>query len=132
MLRLSQGLGRLRDVLRDPVHTRFVAVTRAAALPRVETVRLLERLATAAIDAPIVIVNAAGAGTCRRCERDRRAQRTEIAALQRGLRKAGNPRAVLIAPGELPPPHGLARLRRWRRTWRETESRRPAAARRSP
>ena len=43
LLRLSQGLGRLRALLTDPARTRFVVVTRPAALPRAETVRLAAR-----------------------------------------------------------------------------------------
>jgi arsenite-transporting ATPase len=39
LLRLSQGLRRLRELLADPARTTFVAVTRAAALPHAETVR---------------------------------------------------------------------------------------------
>ena len=37
LLRLSQGLRRLRELLTDPARTTFVAVTRPAALPRAET-----------------------------------------------------------------------------------------------
>jgi arsenite-transporting ATPase len=40
LLRMSQGLGRLKTLLADPQRTSFVAVTRAAALPREETHRL--------------------------------------------------------------------------------------------
>ena len=40
LLRLSQGLGRLRALLTDPGARSFVAVTRAAALPRAENGRL--------------------------------------------------------------------------------------------
>ena len=44
LLELSQGLGRLRALLADPRRTSFVAVTRGAALPRAETVRLIAAL----------------------------------------------------------------------------------------
>ena len=37
LLQLSQGLGRLRGLLADPARTSFIAVTRAAALPRAES-----------------------------------------------------------------------------------------------
>ena len=40
LLRLSRGLGQLRALLTNPARTRFLVVTRAAALPRAETVRL--------------------------------------------------------------------------------------------
>ena len=118
LLKLSQGLGRLRDMMSDPRRTRFIAVTRPAVLPRAETIRLLERLHAASVFVPMVVVNAVGAGTCSRCRADRRAQRQEIAALRRQLTKGGAPqRQVLVAPAELPPPHGWRALRRWRTTW---------------
>jgi arsenite-transporting ATPase len=118
LLRLSQGLSRLRDLMSDPGLTRFIAVTRTGALPRMETVRLLERLDGSGIATPAVLVNAVGAGTCRRCERDRATQRTEIAALRRVLaRRRGRP-LVLTAPAEIPPPHGVRALRAWIKTWR--------------
>ena len=63
LLRLSQGLRRLRELLTDPARTTFVAVTRPAALPHAETLRLLRRLRAASISVPAVIVNAVGAGT---------------------------------------------------------------------
>jgi arsenite/tail-anchored protein-transporting ATPase len=118
LLRLSQGLGRLRDIMSDAGRTRFIAVTRAAALPRAETVRLLERLRHASVSVPIVVVNAIGAGTCRRCRGDRAAQRKEIGALERAVSKGRKARPRIVqAPAELPPPHGWRSLRRWRRAW---------------
>src|SRR4029453_16896618 len=44
LLKLSQGLGRLRMLLADEDRTSFVAITRAAALPQRETLDLLHRL----------------------------------------------------------------------------------------
>ena len=64
LLRLSQGLRRLRELLTDPARTTFVAVTRPAALPHAETLRLLRRLRAASISVPAVIVNAMGSGSC--------------------------------------------------------------------
>ena len=119
LLRLSKGLGRLRELMTDPRRTRFVAVTRAAALPRAETARLLDRLTAASIHAPIVIVNALGAGTCSRCRRERQAQGREVTALLRGL-PAGEdrPPVVAAARAEIPAPHGHLHLREWRDSWR--------------
>jgi arsenite-transporting ATPase len=118
MLRLSQGLGRLRDVMSDASRTRFIVVTRAAALPRAETIRLLDHLRLARISVPAVIVNAVGAGSCSRCESDGRAQRREIAALRGALKAADPPPAVLLAPAQIPPPRKHNRLRDWRALWR--------------
>jgi arsenite/tail-anchored protein-transporting ATPase len=116
LLKLSQGLGRLRALLADPRRTSFVAVTRGAALPRAETVRLIAELGRMKVHVPAIVVNAVGRGTCSRCRRASAAETREIAAL-RG--SAGATRHVVIAPAEVPPPHGAAGLRRWQRTWRE-------------
>jgi arsenite/tail-anchored protein-transporting ATPase len=117
LVRLSQGLGRLRDIMGDADRTRFVAVTRPAALPRAETIRLIERLQAASVAVPIVIVNAIGGGTCSRCRADRAAQRKEIAALWKQATKGNTSRELVVAPAELPPPHGWRALQRWRSTW---------------
>jgi arsenite-transporting ATPase len=118
LLALSQGLGRLRALLEDPRRTRFVAVTRAAALPRAETLRLVRRLRRMRIRVGAVVVNATGHGTCDRCRRQAAAERREIAALARSIR-GRQAMPLLLAPAELPPPHGPAALGRWARTWHE-------------
>jgi arsenite-transporting ATPase len=117
LLQLAQGLGRLRRRLGDAERTRFVVVTRAAALPRAEAVRLLTRLRGAGIHVPAVVVNANGAGTCRRCRHDSLSQTREIARLRSALPRT-MARTLVSAPAELPPPHGIARLGRWRGAWR--------------
>jgi arsenite/tail-anchored protein-transporting ATPase len=121
LLRLSQGLGRLRALLADPARTRFAVVTRAALLPRAETVRLLARLRTASIAAPLVIVNAVGAGSCPRCLMERTRQQKEVLALSKALnraRKLTKP-LLLLAPAMVPPPSGCAGLRGFLAEWRE-------------
>jgi arsenite-transporting ATPase len=115
LVRLSHGLGRLREVLADPLRTRFVAVTRPAALPLAETRRLLLRLDHAGVNVPVVVVNAVGAGTCTRCLRDAAAQKKTMVELRR---KIGG-RQCVVAPVELPPPQGAAALTVWRGAWRE-------------
>ena len=117
LLTLSQGLGRLRERLTDPARTRFVAVTRAAALPRAETERLAARLRSMRIDVPAVIVNSVGGGPCGRCRSASAHERRELAALRRGVAKRRGTHLVL-APQHLPPPHGPAGLRRWSALWR--------------
>jgi arsenite-transporting ATPase len=119
LLRLSQGLGRLRALLRDSTRTRFIAVTRAAALPRAETVRLLARLRAAGIGVPMAIVNAAGAGSCARCRADRARQEQEVAALARDIRpKRREPLAFVLAPSTVPPPSGWRELHAFFGHWR--------------
>ena len=120
LLRLAQGLHRLRDLLGDPARTAFVVVTRAAELPRAETARLVGRLRAAAINVPLVIVNALGAGACSRCRRERRVQIEELSALRRDLAKRGGGRATLaVTPGWIPAPAGVPDLRAFAAEWRE-------------
>jgi arsenite-transporting ATPase len=116
LLKLSQGLGRLRALLADPRRTSFLAVTRGAALPRAETVRLIAELERMKVHVPAIVVNAVGRGTCARCRRASATETREMAALRRS---AGATRHVVVAPAEVPPPHGAAGLRQWQRTWRE-------------
>jgi arsenite-transporting ATPase len=119
LLRLSKGLGRLRALLGDAARTRFAVVTRAAALPRAETVRLLGRLHAASIAAPLVIVNAVGAGTCSRCRNERRRQQEEVLALARKLtRRSASKPLLLLAPATVAPPSGFLALRGFLDEWR--------------
>jgi arsenite-transporting ATPase len=114
LLRLSQGIGRLRALLTDGRRTSFVVVTRAAALPREETTRLIRRLHALNIHVPAAIVNMVGRGVCKRCRLETAAEEREIARLERALPRHMH---VLLAPAELPPPHGPRPLRRWQRAW---------------
>jgi arsenite-transporting ATPase len=117
-LRLSQGLRRLRELLNDPERTAFLAVTRPAALPHAETLRLLRRLRAASISVPAVVVNAVGAGTCARCVRESRAQQRELTALAGELGRDRDGLRVVVAPGWMPAPAGPAELRRFAAQWR--------------
>ncbi|MFL6236503.1 MAG: ArsA family ATPase [Thermoanaerobaculia bacterium] len=104
LVALSRGLKRLEALLRDPARARFVAVTRAAELPRRETVRLLRSLKELGIAVPAVVVNAVPPADCPRCGK--------------GLHLRGFDRCAIIkAPAEFPPPRGVARLAAWVRSW---------------
>ena len=118
LLRLSQGLRRLRELLNDPARTTFVAVTRPAALPHAETLRLVRRLRAASISVPAVVVNAMGTGTCTRCAREARVQQRELATLARALDSHRAGPSVIVAPGWMPAPAGAAALRRFAAQWR--------------
>jgi arsenite/tail-anchored protein-transporting ATPase len=119
LLRISQGLGRLRTLLMDPAKTSFIAVTRPAALPREETHRLLRRLAAMQVDVPLVIVNVVGRGTCARCQAGAREERQQVRRMQRFRSDTRQePIPVVVAPTELPPPRGVPALRRWQSSWR--------------
>jgi arsenite-transporting ATPase len=104
LVALSRSLKRLEALLRDPARARFVAVTRAAELPRRETVRLLRALKGLGIAVPAVVVNAVPPADCPRCGK---------ALHLRGLDRC----AIIKAPAEFPPPRGVARLAAWVRSW---------------
>ncbi len=119
LLKLSQGLGKLRALLADDRRTAFVIVTRAAALPREETRRLIERLAALPIDAPLLLVNAVGYGTCAACRRRAAAETRELGRIARMVARSGRRRTIVgTAPAQLPPPHGVQALAGWRKAWR--------------
>lgn len=118
LVRISQGIGRLRELLGNPARTRFIAVMRAEALPRAETLRLLKRLRSLRINVPAVVVNAIGAGTCKRCRRTVVAEQREIVAFARAVSHIGPSPIIVLAPAEMPPPHRPAALLAWRKSWR--------------
>jgi arsenite-transporting ATPase len=99
LVQLSRSLKRLDALLRDPDRTRFVAVTRAAELPRRETVRLLESLEKLSIAVPAVIVNAVAPDG------------------EKPPRERFGRCDIIEAPAAFPPPRGVRRLAEWVRTW---------------
>jgi arsenite-transporting ATPase len=111
LVQLSKRLRLLQDALADPARTRVVIVTRPAALPAAETRDLAAAMGRLGIAVAGVILNAAGRGTCRHCRAIVREQTAEI----RRLRDAY---AIIVAPAEVPPPHGAAALRAWAEGWR--------------
>ncbi len=115
LVELSRGLGRLRGLIADRNNTSFIVVTRAAALPRAETIDLVAALKRLDIHVPAVVINAVGRGTCRRCKSEARIERRHITALHREIPRSAT---IVIAPAELPPPHGAKALRRWARSIR--------------
>jgi len=105
------------ELLHDPARARFVAVTRPAALPRLETARLLAALRRLRVAAPVVLVNARTPPGCPRCRR-------VAAAEAREIRLLGRPRggwAMLGAPRIAPAPRGIAALREFGRSWARIE-----------
>jgi arsenite-transporting ATPase len=115
LVTLSQGLGRLRAALTDRVNTGFVVVTRAAALPHEETRDLIDRLDRLHVGISALVINAVGRGTCARCRSEARVEQTHIRSLARDIPRQA---AMVIAPAQLPPPHGPAALARWHGLWR--------------
>ncbi len=114
LVELSRSLKRLEALLRDPARARFVVVTRAAELPRRETVRLLRSLGQLGIAVPAVILNALPPAGCARCGDSAKG----AGALRKDLRGLGLDRCAIInAPALFPPPRGVARLAAWVQSW---------------
>lgn len=118
LVELSRSLRGLEEILRDPDRTRFVAVTRAAELPRRETVRLLEALEPLGLTVPAVIVDAVTEPGCPRCDGVAAAEEKEIGHLRRDLAHSQRKGcAIISAPAVFPPPRGIETLRAWGKTW---------------
>ena len=131
---LSKSIRGLQELLRSSRDTRFIVVTRAAAVPRLETERLLDRLHRLRLGAPAVIVNAMtlAPGRCPLCRATAAAERRELALLvrrrlqhgrSRGSR-GGVPCAIIQTPLAAPPPRGSAALVRWAASWTVHDHRR--------
>ncbi|HEX6465250.1 MAG TPA: TRC40/GET3/ArsA family transport-energizing ATPase, partial [Vicinamibacterales bacterium] len=116
LVHLSKRLRGLQEILSDSSRVRMVVVTRAAVLPVAESEDLISALDALDIAVGAVIVNAIGARDCRRGGRK---ARSETAQLDR-LRHVFHGRyAIIGAPAEIPPPHGVAALADWGAAWRQ-------------
>lgn len=118
LLRLSRRLGSLRALLASARETHFVIVTRAAALPAAETLRLLKSLRRLRVHVSSIVVNATGAGTCPRCRRTSRRERALITGLVPVLRRHARDAPVVLAPAIVPTPVGIPTLEKWFDAWR--------------
>jgi arsenite/tail-anchored protein-transporting ATPase len=117
LLAMSKRISALRRLLTDRELTQFVLVTRAAALPRAETLRFMPALAKLGVNLPAIIVNAVGQGRCRACRRAAAAERRELKLLATAISSGTTSPALIVAPAELPPPAGHRALSRWQRRW---------------
>ena len=113
----ARELREFEQLLHDPGRARFVAVTRAAQLPRLETARLLAALRRLRVAAPAVLVNALTPPGCPRCRRAAAAEARELGL----LRKARGGWAMLGAPAVAPGPRGAGALREFGRSWTRIE-----------
>jgi arsenite-transporting ATPase len=119
LVQMSKQLRELEALLRDPARTAFVAVTRAALLPRRETERLLAELERLRIPAAGVLVNAVTPPGCARCRRAAAREGAEVPALARRARSlTGREAAMILAPMTAPEPRGPRALREWGGAWR--------------
>ncbi|MBI2217260.1 MAG: ArsA family ATPase [Candidatus Rokubacteria bacterium] len=122
LVEASRELKQLQALLAGPTETRFVPVTRAAELPRLETARLLRELARMRLPVDTVVLNAVAASGCPACERTVAAEAREIEALATTWRRGGGTAgSMLLAPAVAPPPTGMAALERWCSAWAPRE-----------
>ena len=118
LLELSRSLRQLQALLTDPRQARVVVVTRPAALPRLETVRLLRRLEALGLTVSALVVNAlAPPGV-----HGSRAEAVELARLRAAARRRRGRVPLLLAPVVAPPPRGVPALRGWAQTWTRAAS----------
>lgn len=117
LVTVSRQLRELEALLQDPARTGFVAVTRPAALPREETVRLVAALRRLKVPVAALLVNAVTPPGCDRCRRAAAVETTEVARVRRSLTGAGGP--LILAPTVAPPPRGRTALAGWGRRWVE-------------
>jgi arsenite/tail-anchored protein-transporting ATPase len=124
LVTLARDLRRLQALLRDPAQTRALVVTRAATLPRLETVRLVSALGRLGIALGGVVVNALTPAVEPLCARCRQASRVEGRALDALAADLGRSRPpILAAPAVAPTPRGVGALSRWPLTWRRIAER---------
>ena len=118
LLRLSKSIGVLQGLLHDASATRFVVVTRAAAVPTLETRRLIVSLRALRLSLHALVVNARtlSAGACRACAATARNERRELRAIERFLGRARGCAIIQTALAS-PPPRGLQDLERWSSLW---------------
>jgi arsenite-transporting ATPase len=116
LVALSKAIRELQTLLRDPAQTRFIVVTRAAEVPRLETVRLIAQLRRLHLATPALVVNARTLvpGQCGWCRATAAAERRELDALRRAC---GRRCAMIDTPLVAPPPRGVRQLNEWAATW---------------
>ena len=124
LLAMSKSVRRVQELLRDPERCVFVAVTRAAALPTAETLRLLGRLDRLGVASPAVVVNAvlppSQGGPCD-------VQRDLQDGWIRQTAEAAGRRAILLAPLRFPRPAGVQSLTKWHDAWTALGTPEPSA-----
>jgi arsenite-transporting ATPase len=121
LVELSKSVRALQVLLHNPVDTRFIVVTRAAAVPRLETERLIRRLRRLRLAVPAVVVNAMTLAPrkCRWCRATALAERRELFKLVPACRRGSRECAIILAPLAAPPPRGIAALERWGTVWQQ-------------
>jgi arsenite-transporting ATPase len=119
LVALSRSIRSLQELLHSPVLTRFIVVTRAAAVPRHETGRLLKNLRRLRVRAAAMVINAIilSPGRCDRCRKTAALERRQAMLLARTCRLAFRDCVIIQAPLVAPPPRGVEALERWAHQW---------------
>ena len=115
---LAKRLRRFIALLHDPRRTAFIAVTRAADLPVLETERLVSGLAELDVPLAAILVNGVSE-TIADCPQCAAVAKEEAPRLARLARLAKVP--VVVAPLVFPTPRGPSELRLWRTRWHERQ-----------
>jgi arsenite-transporting ATPase len=122
LVEASRELKRLQALLASASETRFVPVTRAAELPRLETARLLRELRRMRLPVDTVVLNAVTTSGCTSCQSAVATEAREIQALATTWRRGrGTGGPMLVAPAVAPPPAGIPALERWCSSWTPRE-----------
>lgn len=123
---LAKRLRALIALLADPVQCAFIVVTRAAALPRIETERLARDLRKLKVPVTAIVANAVTNPTCSRCIVAANEERGELEKLERLASRAARSPRLIVTPAIYPGPHGVRELRLFRDEWTERGMLRPA------
>lgn len=113
----ARKLKALMALLGDPARTSFVAVTRPAILPRLETARLARRLKELQVPLAAILVNAVTQPGCSRCNAALDVERAELGELSKVAAGLSRSKALVMAPATYPGPRGPAVLARWGASW---------------
>ncbi|MFO0742836.1 MAG: TRC40/GET3/ArsA family transport-energizing ATPase [Labilithrix sp.] len=116
---LARRLRGLIALLADPVQCAFIVVTRAAALPRLETERLARDLRQLKVPLTAIVANAVTNPTCSRCVVAANEERGELEKLERLASRAARSPRLIVTPAIYPGPHGVRELRLFRDEWTE-------------
>lgn len=113
----ARQLKGLMALLTDPARTAFVAVTRPAILPRLETARLARKLKALEVPLATILVNAVTQQGCSRCNAAVKVEREELDELSGLASDVSRAKPLVMAPAIYPGPEGPAALARWGSTW---------------
>jgi arsenite-transporting ATPase len=119
LLELSRAMGSLQTLLKDHDAARFIVVTRAAAVPRLETGRLVRQLRRLRLHVPAVVANGVTVNplSCPWCNAAAHVERRELELVRELCRPRTARCAIIQTPLAVPPPRGIPALERWAHSW---------------